>query len=163
MIDHSAFERKTNKQTLNHFRKRESMLTLWTRVSVSIRYIRSLCIFCTSLTPSASFSISEFGDDQITTTPSYDCHEKDDGLYPDPEDCHNFFECSNGRSLFFRCPDGLAFDDAAHACNFENLVPACSSWKAQTCRDDGIIGSDGDVEGDKIETIVMEPVIKKCV
>ena len=76
--------------------------------------------------PLRLFSISEFSDDQITTTPSYDCSGKDDGLYPDPEDCHNFFECSNERSLFFTCPDGLAFDDAAHACNFEDLVPACN-------------------------------------
>ena len=69
---------------------------------------------------------SDFDGVAETTTPTYDCTGKDNGLYPDPDDCHNFFECSNENSLFFHCPDGLAFNDAAHACDYEANVPSCN-------------------------------------
>ncbi|XP_037081017.1 endochitinase-like [Pollicipes pollicipes] len=65
------------------------------------------------------------GSEGGTTTPAYDCDSKKDGLYPDPDDCHCFFECSNGRSLFFRCPNGTAFSEQIHKCEFEDKVPGC--------------------------------------
>ena len=49
----------------------------------------------------------------------------------DPENCRWFFAClahSNDGSLThyeFRCPFGLAFDEANLMCNWPWLVPAC--------------------------------------
>ncbi|XP_037086311.1 major mite allergen Der p 23-like [Pollicipes pollicipes] len=44
------------------------------------------------------------------------------GLYPDPENCHGFYECNEYYPFHFICPEDLGFDDAAHECNF---MPSC--------------------------------------
>lgn len=45
---------------------------------------------------------------------SPECAEAD-GLFPNPDDCSSFYQCSNGKSHLIQCPSGLHFslDDAA--------------------------------------------------
>lgn len=45
---------------------------------------------------------------------SAECEEPE-GLYPNPDDCGSFYQCTNGRSHLIKCPTGLHFniDDAA--------------------------------------------------
>lgn len=50
-------------------------------------------------------------------------------VYPDEEDCHNYFKCSgaNEQPMLQRCPDGQGFDPKLLACVPENLVEACGT------------------------------------
>uniref|UniRef100_A0A0B7B1V9 Chitin-binding type-2 domain-containing protein n=1 Tax=Arion vulgaris TaxID=1028688 RepID=A0A0B7B1V9_9EUPU len=38
------------------------------------------------------------------------CHDKTDGLYPDPESCNSFYQCSRGYSYNFKCQTDLFFN-----------------------------------------------------
>ncbi|XP_043228739.1 major mite allergen Der p 23-like [Amphibalanus amphitrite] len=48
--------------------------------------------------------------------PDFDC-PSEYGWFPDPDDCHSFFECNYNYPFHFTCPDGLAWNDAAHQCD----------------------------------------------
>ncbi len=49
-----------------------------------------------------------------------DCPPPNDGavaLFPCPEDCNKFWECSNGEAILQNCPDGLWYCSELHACS----------------------------------------------
>jgi len=47
---------------------------------------------------------------------------KPTGIFPDPDDCSRFFECSGGRGYQFHCPDGLLFNAAVLYCDWPRNV-----------------------------------------
>merc|ERR1711962_1466142 len=47
---------------------------------------------------------------------------KPTGIFPDPDDCSRFFECSGGRGYQFHCPDGLLFNAAVFYCDWPRNV-----------------------------------------
>ncbi|KAF0290344.1 hypothetical protein FJT64_011431 [Amphibalanus amphitrite] len=55
---------------------------------------------------------------QPTTESPFQCTSKD-GLFPDPDDCHGFYECNDYIPWHFDCPSGLAWNDAAHQCDYD--------------------------------------------
>ncbi|NWI51757.1 CHIA chitinase, partial [Calyptomena viridis] len=53
-----------------------------------------------------------------TTSGSGFCAGKPNGLYPDPENKRNFYNCVDGRTILQSCPDSLVFDPACSCCNW---------------------------------------------
>lgn len=49
------------------------------------------------------------------------CKGLDDGLYPDPDDVHKFFQCAGGRLFRHTCPHGLVFNPKIKACDWPHL------------------------------------------
>ena len=48
---------------------------------------------------------------------------QDDGIYPDPENCQNYYLCgSPDDCTLLTCDDGLLFDEIIFACNFAEAV-----------------------------------------
>ncbi|XP_035223247.1 fibrillin-3-like isoform X2 [Stegodyphus dumicola] len=68
---------------------------------------------------------------QMYSTPSTtykpvspECIEPE-GLFPNPEDCGSFFQCSNGRAHLVRCPTGLHFSKNDEICEIP-CVAGCN-------------------------------------
>ena len=51
---------------------------------------------------------------------AFECEEW--GIFPDPENCQNFYECSPSGQDLFSCPDGYLFNDELLVCDYENQV-----------------------------------------
>lgn len=49
------------------------------------------------------------------------------GLYPDVNDCGRFWNCVDGISYSFRCPEGLAWNDLTARCDWPDQVESCDS------------------------------------
>ncbi len=66
-----------------------------------------------------------------TTTPPYSgppdqfCVGKPDGLYPDPTNCHKYYQCAGGITYFGDCGT-LAFNPVCSCCDHAANVPLCS-------------------------------------
>lgn len=41
-------------------------------------------------------------------------------FFPDPDDCHSYYECSNGEPIHMSCPDGLVWNPELDVCDFNN-------------------------------------------
>ena len=55
------------------------------------------------------------------------------GLFPSGDGCVDYFvKCAYGQPQPELCPEGLAYDERAHACNWPDLVPQCSVGDAET-------------------------------
>ncbi|CAG0893474.1 unnamed protein product [Cyprideis torosa] len=52
-----------------------------------------------------------------TPDPNYDCPDTN-GLFPFPENCEYYYECTNNNPVFRRCPAHLWFDADPGYCNF---------------------------------------------
>jgi len=56
------------------------------------------------------------------TTGSYSstASDVDDGkdLYPNPENCHTYYHCSNDRAFLRKCPSNLVFNNKLKVCDF---------------------------------------------
>ncbi|XP_031567545.1 chondroitin proteoglycan-2-like [Actinia tenebrosa] len=50
------------------------------------------------------------------------CKRKPSGLYPDPENCYGFIQCSYGKAHYRDCPAGLKFDPTLSVCNWATMV-----------------------------------------
>jgi len=50
------------------------------------------------------------------------CSNRDDGLYPDTEDCSKFIQCSNGQAYSKNCAVGLYFNDKLKVCDWPSNV-----------------------------------------
>ena len=49
--------------------------------------------------------------------------ESDEGIFPDPENCQNFYQCgSDGDCTLFACDPALLFDAELLICNYAELV-----------------------------------------
>ena len=44
------------------------------------------------------------------------------GIYPDPENCQNFYDCDLVHCYLFSCPAGDLFDVPISTCNYAYLV-----------------------------------------
>ncbi|XP_005991782.2 acidic mammalian chitinase-like [Latimeria chalumnae] len=56
-----------------------------------------------------------------TTTSSsgpFSCTGRAEGIYPDPEDPHKFYNCASGKTFHLSCPRGLVFDVACECCSW---------------------------------------------
>jgi hypothetical protein len=52
-------------------------------------------------------------------TPDSICSPQNEGLFvPNPDDCTKYYECSNGETIPFRCPDGLFFCPQSNTCDW---------------------------------------------
>ena len=49
--------------------------------------------------------------------PPFDCPDEY-GLYPDPHDCHGFYECNEYYPFHFDCPSGLGWNAATSMCDY---------------------------------------------
>ncbi|KAA0191181.1 hypothetical protein HAZT_HAZT011175 [Hyalella azteca] len=47
-----------------------------------------------------------------------DCAPGDDGLYPHPQDCTEYYQCANGNAIIQHCPGGLEYNPTAGVCDF---------------------------------------------
>jgi len=56
------------------------------------------------------------------------------GLYPHPENCHQFYQCDSYQSYLFNCPQGTLFDSALGLCNHEYLVSCSEPSSSSTSR-----------------------------
>jgi hypothetical protein len=56
--------------------------------------------------------------------PGFVC-PKEDGFFPNPEDCHSFYVCFNEEALLVPCPNGLAFNPDTDTCDLPEMVPSC--------------------------------------
>ncbi|XP_043225501.1 major mite allergen Der p 23-like [Amphibalanus amphitrite] len=84
---------------------------------------RRALLVCALLAIVSSSLGSQFGSVDGTTTepPSFQCNSEY-GLFPDPDNCHAFYECNEFIPFHFDCPDNLAWNDAAHMCDYD---PTC--------------------------------------
>nr|XP_026694521.1 chitin-binding domain protein cbd-1-like isoform X3 [Ciona intestinalis] len=59
------------------------------------------------------------------------------GPFEKPEDCDNFYQCSNGYLHTMPCAPGTAFNPAIGVCDWPKNVPGCgaSSGGSPTCKD----------------------------
>ncbi|XP_061437967.1 uncharacterized protein LOC133362994 isoform X3 [Lethenteron reissneri] len=55
------------------------------------------------------------------------CHDKADGLYPDPSDSHSFYHCSNSLTYHKQCPANLVFNPAISVCDWPGNVAAATT------------------------------------
>lgn len=46
------------------------------------------------------------------------CAGKSNGLYPDPTNKNNFYECNQGKTYVQHCAISLVFDDSCKCCNW---------------------------------------------
>ncbi|KAK6472078.1 acidic mammalian chitinase-like [Huso huso] len=46
------------------------------------------------------------------------CVGKSSGMYPDPTNKNNFYQCNNGKTYFQHCAQGLVFDSSCSCCNW---------------------------------------------
>lgn len=53
------------------------------------------------------------------------CRGRDDGIYPDVNNCRNYFECSHTISFVKSCPENTAFHPQFGICDFPYNVPSC--------------------------------------
>jgi len=56
------------------------------------------------------------------------------GLYPHPENCHQFYQCDLYQNYLFTCPQGTLFDSTLGLCNHEYLVSCSVSSSSSTSR-----------------------------
>lgn len=63
---------------------------------------------------------------------SFDCWGKENGLYPNEEDCHTFIECSNGVGSLFKCPENLIFNPATLVCDWPSENNVCQGTTRTT-------------------------------
>ena len=49
--------------------------------------------------------------------PSFDCPTSN-GLFPNPKDCHTFYQCSNGNAYLMDCPSNLEFNPVLQVCDW---------------------------------------------
>ncbi|XP_071750680.2 acidic mammalian chitinase-like [Centroberyx gerrardi] len=61
---------------------------------------------------------SSGGDSGTSGMDSGFCAGKASGMYPDPSNKNQFYNCSQGRTYFQRCAAGLVFDTACSCCNW---------------------------------------------
>lgn len=53
-----------------------------------------------------------------TETPNYDCGEHLNGMtFPDPTDCTQYYQCSNGNIVGNHCAPGLQFNSELLVCD----------------------------------------------
>ncbi|ESO97925.1 hypothetical protein LOTGIDRAFT_153035 [Lottia gigantea] len=57
---------------------------------------------------------------------------KDNGYYPDLDDCSNYYECILGHAYKRKCMVGTLFDRIRHKCTWENLVRDCAKLTTST-------------------------------
>ena len=50
------------------------------------------------------------------------CNGKADGLYVDPNDFSNFYQCDNGITYWKHCPEGLLFNPDLNVCDWPTNV-----------------------------------------
>jgi len=60
--------------------------------------------------------------DEITTTGGFDCKQHGDGMFPSPNDCHEFYVCDHGYVNLFKCPANLYYDPKIFECNYPENV-----------------------------------------
>ncbi|EFX88960.1 hypothetical protein DAPPUDRAFT_310994 [Daphnia pulex] len=49
----------------------------------------------------------------------------DNGLYPNPDDCKTFYQCTGGKPYIKTCPTGLYFNPETLVCDYLDNVPSC--------------------------------------
>ena len=52
----------------------------------------------------------------------FDCQDKDDGLYQDPDNCAGFIQCANGRTFHMKCAPGTQFNALLKVCDWPHNV-----------------------------------------
>uniref|UniRef100_A0A8D3EBJ1 chitinase n=1 Tax=Scophthalmus maximus TaxID=52904 RepID=A0A8D3EBJ1_SCOMX len=67
---------------------------------------------------SSGGSSSSGGDSGTSGMNSSFCAGKANGMYPDPTNKNQFYECSAGKTYFQRCAAGLVFDSSCSCCNW---------------------------------------------
>ncbi|XP_032778744.2 proteoglycan 4 [Daphnia magna] len=61
-----------------------------------------------------------------TTTPeSFTCPNDLFGRYPNPNDCHSYYECLAGQEYLMNCPPGLYYNPDLQVCDYLDNVPSC--------------------------------------
>ena len=77
----------------------------------------------------------------------FTCTDKEDGLYPDPNDCSNFYACSNNgqTKLLTSCYTGLVFNPYCTCCDFPDNYN-CQGVSDFSClgKDDGLYPDEED-------------------
>ena len=59
----------------------------------------------------------------------FDCSTKTDGLYPDPADCHSFYECYSGQQMHLQCGPDLSFNSDTGHCESSDHVKCNDTLK----------------------------------
>lgn len=49
-----------------------------------------------------------------------------DGFFRNPNNCHKFIRCSEGKTFKFDCPAGLVFNESLEICDWESEENTCS-------------------------------------
>ncbi|KAI8489550.1 Cytochrome P450 4f11 [Branchiostoma belcheri] len=98
----------------------------------------SVCMLLVTIVVMATLIDDSEGQAGADALPLWSCDDRD-GLYPDPEDCGRYYQCSPGQPTFhMSCPDGLHFDPDLLACNWPtSLATPCSSVPEQTVASEG--------------------------
>lgn len=68
--------------------------------------------------PAPSGGGSSGGSSSGSSSGSGFCAGKANGLYPDPSNNNNFFNCNNGNTNAGHCATGLVFDASCSCCNW---------------------------------------------
>lgn len=56
------------------------------------------------------------------------CQNKADGLYRDPSNCGQFYQCDMNLGFHEPCPPGLVFNEALAECDYPYKVPQCLNY-----------------------------------
>lgn len=56
---------------------------------------------------------------------SFSCPNNLYGVYPDPDDCHFYYECISGTAIHRECPAGLYYNPNTKTCDYPDNVPSC--------------------------------------
>lgn len=67
---------------------------------------------------SSSGGSSSGGDSGTSGMDSGFCAGKANGMYPNPKDKNQFYNCASGKTYFEHCASGLVFDSSCSCCNW---------------------------------------------